>query len=308
MKDNRLFSVSLAMAAMLAAPAYAQLGRGVGLGGVPGGITGAATGSAAGSVAGVGAGSVNGAASAASTARAQGAAGALAGASAASIADNATLSSRAQTLLPDGEAVSHAAAGFGTQEQFLTAVHAAHDMNIPFDQLKAQMTGRGHVSLDKAILKVRPDLDAKDVKENVKLAGQQSTRDFVEASSGGKRDRLVESIASNSELSARLTPMLPQGMAMAEAAAGFKNQGQFIAALRASKNAGVPFADLKDRVTAGQSLGAAIHAMKPDMSSEQAEATAKTAGQQSMDLQAGRATAGANASVNASASADARAR
>ena len=48
---------------------------------------------------------------------------------------------------------------------------------------------------------------------------------------------------------------------------GFKNQGQLIAALHASQNLGIPFADLKAKMTGmhPMSLGEAIHALKPNM-------------------------------------------
>jgi hypothetical protein len=43
--------------------------------------------------------------------------------------------------------------------------------------------------------------------------------------------------------------MLPAGMTLNEASKGFKNQGQFIAALHVSQNLGIPFADLKTAMT-----------------------------------------------------------
>jgi hypothetical protein len=217
-----------------------------------------------------------------------------------SITNNAALSSRVQTLLPSGESISNAAAGFEDQGQFIAAAHAAHNLNIPFDQLKTQMTGKDQSSLGKAIQKLRPDLDGKDVKENVKLAGQQSSRDIAQASAKGK-DRVAASIASDSKLAARLTALLPPGTTLTQAAAGFKNQGQFIAALEASKNLGIPFADLQDRMTAGSSLGAAIHGLKPAMTTADVDTSVKAAEEQAKNVQL-------DASVNASASASASAK
>jgi hypothetical protein len=216
-----------------------------------------------------------------------------------SITNNAALSSRVQTLLPSGESVSNAAAGFEDQGQFIAAAHAAHNLNIPFDQLKAQMTGKDQNSLGKAIRKLRPDLDSKDVKENVKLAGQQSSRDIARASAKGK-DRVATSIASDSKLAARLAGLLPPGMTLTQAAAGFKNQGQFIAALEASKNLGIPFADLQDRMTAGESLGAAIHGLKPAMSATDVDTSVKVAEEQAKNMPL---DLSANANANGSASA-----
>ena len=52
--------------------------------------------------------------------------------------------------------------------------------------------------------------------------------------------------------------MLPAGMTIEEASAGFRNQGQFIAALDASKNQNIDFVQLKDAMTVdGLSLGQA---------------------------------------------------
>src|SRR5689334_19109865 len=54
---------------------------------------------------------------------------------------------------------------------------------------------------------------------------------------------IVDRINDNPALKAKVTSLLPNGMDLATAAAGFKNQGQFIAALNVSKNLGIPFAD-----------------------------------------------------------------
>jgi hypothetical protein len=52
--------------------------------------------------------------------------------------------------------------------------------------------------------------------------------------------------------------MLPKDMTLEQASAGFRNQGQFIAALNASKNRGLPFAELQKAMTMdGMSLGQA---------------------------------------------------
>jgi hypothetical protein len=52
--------------------------------------------------------------------------------------------------------------------------------------------------------------------------------------------------------------MLPGTMTIEEASAGFRNQGQFIAALNVSKNQNIDFVQLKDAMTLdGLSLGQA---------------------------------------------------
>jgi hypothetical protein len=93
---------------------------------------------------------------------------------------------------------------------------------------------------------------------------------------------IAEKIASKPNLSAKLTNMLPidpltgKTMTLDKASLGFKNQGQFIAALHVSQNLGIPFTELKSHMvtvtpgapgeppTATQtgSLGRAIQASK----------------------------------------------
>jgi hypothetical protein len=183
------------------------------------------------------------------------------------VSQNTGLSTQLQPLLPAGATLSGAAAGFRNEGQFAAALHVAHNLNIPFDQLKTKMTGSDPVSLGKAIQELRPTLDDKTIKSNTKLADRQAERD-LEQSESGKPASFVARITSDRALASRLQPLLPQGTTLQSAAAGFKNEGQFLATLEASKNLNLSFADLKDRVTAGQSLGEAIHALKPNLTEE----------------------------------------
>src|SRR5579863_59207 len=279
---RQCFLISSVMAAALAAsPLWAQ--RGLGLGNV-------------GSVNGAARGGVNGQIDAPKGPVGRGVGQSVDGTL--NVAQNAELSSRLQPLLPNGTSVASAAAGFQDQGEFIAAVHVAHNLNIPFDQLKAQMTGANSVSLGKAIKKLRPDLDGKAVKSNVTLAERQTERDTQQAQSAGKQDRFAARIASDTKLAARLTPLLPPGMTLATAAAGFKTEGQFIAALHVAKNLNIPFQDLKDRMTAGESLGAAIHALKPDLDAKSVESATVTADEESRN---DRIEASASASASTSA-------
>jgi hypothetical protein len=58
----------------------------------------------------------------------------------------------------------------------------------------------------------------------------------------------------NPNLRARLEAMLPSGMSLEDAADGFRNQGQFIAALQQSNNHSISFADLKSEMTGDNQL------------------------------------------------------
>lgn len=77
------------------------------------------------------------------------------------LASNTQLASKLQSLLPPGTNLQTAAQGFKNLGQFVAAVHVSHNLGIPFDQLKAKMTGPGAESLGKAIHELKPDADAK---------------------------------------------------------------------------------------------------------------------------------------------------
>jgi hypothetical protein len=98
------------------------------------------------------------------------------------LAANPQLSSRLQQLLPAGTTLEAAAMGFKNQGQFIAALHVSKNLNIPFDQLKADMTGPGHDSLGQAIHLLRPDMDSKIVKNNIKLADHEAKTDIEESS------------------------------------------------------------------------------------------------------------------------------
>ena len=75
---------------------------------------------------------------------------------------------------------------------------------------------------------------------------------------------IAQKIASHPQLASRLEAMLPAGMTLNQAALGFRNQGQFIAALHVSQNLVIPFADLKAQmVDKHLSLGQSIQTLKP---------------------------------------------
>ena len=67
----------------------------------------------------------------------------------------------------------------------------------------------------------------------------------------------------NTQLASRLQSRLPAGTDVTAAAAGFRNLGQFVAAVNVSNNLGLDFPTLKTAmVTDGKSLGQAIQAQK----------------------------------------------
>ncbi|PYT22653.1 MAG: hypothetical protein DMG57_34585 [Acidobacteria bacterium] len=93
---------------------------------------------------------------------------------------NPTLSSRLQSLLP-GVDLQAAASGFKNLGQFVAAVHVSNNLKIPFDALKAKVTDPNAESLGHAIQDLRPNLDHKTVKSDVKTAERQAKKDLEEA-------------------------------------------------------------------------------------------------------------------------------
>ena len=73
-----------------------------------------------------------------------------------------------------------------------------------------------------------------------------------------------QKLQRNTNLASKLQSRLPAGTNLTLAAAGFRNLGQFVAAVNVSNNLGIPFAQLKTRmVDQGMSLGQAIQDARP---------------------------------------------
>jgi len=188
------------------------------------------------------------------------------------ITNNPALAARLQPLLPSGTTLASASDGFKSEGQFIAALHAAQDLKIPFAQLKAEMTGTDHDSLGKAIHDLQPTADAKAA---AKTADEQARADIKATRPApvafGQR------LANNPALVARLQPLLPSGMTIATAADGFRNEGQFIAALHAAQDLKISFAQLKAEMTGTphDSLGQAIHDLQPTANAKAAATTAE---------------------------------
>ena len=114
--------------------------------------------------------------------------------------------------------------------------------------------------------------------------GNNSDHHAVENKTDGPFESRIE---SNPQLKSRVAALLPAGMDLKTAAMGFRNQGQFIAALHVSKNLNIPFDQLKAKLTGdhSESLGKAIHDLRPDFSEMDAKAQADIAEKQAKDTQ-----------------------
>ena len=73
-------------------------------------------------------------------------------------------------------------------------------------------------------------------------------------------------------------------MTVEQAALGFKNQGQFIAAVNIANNHGISFVDLKkSMVDRGLSLGQSIQQLKPSLDGEVEAARATRLAEQELE-------------------------
>jgi hypothetical protein len=93
----------------------------------------------------------------------------------------------------------------------------------------------------------------------------------------------------NSKLSSNLQKLLPAGTTPQQACTGFKNLGQCVAAIHVSHNLGIPFADLKSKLTGpnSESLGKAIQALKPSSNSTAEKKKAEKQAQNDINESAG---------------------
>jgi hypothetical protein len=97
-------------------------------------------------------------------------------------------------------------------------------------------------------------------------------------------------LTQNTKLSSKLQSLLPAGTNLQDAASGFKNLGQFAAAVHVSHNLGIPFDELKTTMlSSGNNLGKAIQSLSPKITKKQAKSDAKTAEHQAnQDIQTAR--------------------
>jgi hypothetical protein len=106
------------------------------------------------------------------------------------------------------------------------------------------------------------------------------------ANSARPRNEVAAKLSADTKLASKLQGMLPAGMNVNDAANGFKNFGQFVAAVHLSKNQNIPFDQLKGAmVTNKKSLSEAAHDLKPELSTEAAKNEAKKAEEQAREDQ-----------------------
>src|SRR5579883_2478920 len=100
--------------------------------------------------------------------------------------------------------------------------------------------------------------------------GNHAMTSHASTGSGGHSANTQASVstrlADNTKLASKLQSLLPAGTNLQQASQGFKNLGQFVAAVHVSHNLGIPFDQLKAKMQGPptESLGKAIQQLKPD--------------------------------------------
>jgi hypothetical protein len=122
-----------------------------------------------------------------------------------------------------------------------------------------------------------------------------STTGGTSTSTGTVSNPLADKISRNPKLAAKVASRLPADMTLAQASTGFRNQGQFLAAVNVSRNLGIDFVKLQTAMTgqtvtvdpkthqiitkptgdAPVSLGRAIQTLKPGVDADGAVQTAQ---------------------------------
>jgi len=105
----------------------------------------------------------------------------------------------------------------------------------------------------------------------------------TQAQQGQPEKNWEQRLEQNTALRMKVEKMLPPGTDLKTAEMGFRNQGQFIAALHVYKNhPDIPFDQLQAKMTGPNpmSLGQAIHALKPTISEQDAHKEAEKAEQE----------------------------
>ncbi|SRR5258708_589602 len=94
-----------------------------------------------------------------------------------------------------------------------------------------------------------------------------------------------ERLTDNTKLAGKLQSLLPAGTNLQTASQGFKNLGQFVAAVHVSHNLGIPFDQLKAKMVGPpqENLGQAIHALKPAANSKEETKKGEKQAKQDMD-------------------------
>src|SRR5262245_23903070 len=135
-----------------------------------------------------------------------------------------------------------------------------------------------------------PDINQSNSDHGKSADHANTTHDQTKSTNG---DKLIARINTDTKFSQRLTTLLPTEWTsanppktLADAAAGFENQGRFVSFLHVSKNLGLNYTqwtDMRNKLAAGGSLGKCIHEVKPELSQTQINVQVQTAEKQAKE-------------------------
>jgi hypothetical protein len=111
-------------------------------------------------------------------------------------------------------------------------------------------------------------------------AGNSADHGSQAGSTQSQKPSPEQLLNQNTKLTSNLQKLLPEGTTPQQACSGFTNLGRCVAAIHVANNLGIPFADLKAKVTGSgsESLGKAIQDLKPEANAgtEQKKAQAQS--------------------------------
>jgi len=117
------------------------------------------------------------------------------------------------------------------------------------------------------------------------MSSNSNSNSHANSGKGSKESSVSDRLEDNTKLANKLQSLLPAGTNLQQAAQGFKNLGQFVAAVHVSHNLGIPFDQLKAKMIGppSESLGKAIQALKPTANAKEEASKAEKQAKHDMD-------------------------
>jgi len=117
------------------------------------------------------------------------------------------------------------------------------------------------------------------------MSSNSNSNSHANSGKGSKESSVSDRLEDNTKLASKLQSLLPAGTNLQQAAQGFKNLGQFVAAVHVSHNLGIPFDQLKAKMIGppSESLGKAIQALKPTANAKEEARKGEKQAKQDMD-------------------------
>ena len=169
---------------------------------------------------------------------------------------------RLVTILSAAILVSSAATPLLAQGRGNGQAKKAPSTAAPVKPVKADApkAGKATAKTDTAAAKTAAKADSRAVKQSTKAADRTAKADakvakkapapiLTTTAPSATPTTPTTTRVKNAKLESRLQAMLPPGATVSDASAGFKNWGQFVAAVHVSKNLGIPFDNLKAAMT-----------------------------------------------------------